>query len=507
MSTATATHNSGSFMDMFLGPTPLWYKQAVIAALVLNVPAYLILGPLVTSWIILAEFIFTLAMALKCFPLQPGGLLGLQVVAMGLTDSHHVYEEVVHGLPVILLVIFMVAGVHFLREMLFKFINKVLLGIQSRVVMNFVTVVVVAVMSAFLDALTILAVLIALATTFYLVYEKVITKMGQEPGLPSSDAHIEDKHLEDLEGFRAFLRGLLMHGAVATAIGGVCTLVGEPENIVIGNQAGWDFLTFAGKVAPATMPTLFAGLLMCFLLEKIRPFGKFFGYGAELPENVRKVLAEENARIAETETDADRLVIKIQVVVSILMILALSLHLAEIGLIGLGVIVLASAMLGQTDEHKLGQAFVDGLPFASLLVVFYVIVAMINDQAMFTPVMTWVLGMEGGMQVFMVFLTNGLLSAISDNVFVATIYMDQITPLFEQGVLTRELYEAQSVAVVMGTGIPSMSTPNGQAAFLFLLMSGIAPRIRLGYVKMVYMAVPYFLICTAVAGVVMYNWL
>ena len=291
MSTATATHNSGSFMDMFLGPTPLWYKQAVIAALVLNVPAYFILGPLVTSWIILAEFIFTLAMALKCFPLQPGGLLGLQVVAMGLTDSHHVYEEVVHGLPVILLVIFMVAGVHFLREMLFKFINKVLLGIQSRVVMNFVTVVVVAVMSAFLDALTILAVLIALATTFYVVYEKVITKMGQEPGLPSSDAHIEEKHLEDLEGFRAFLRGLLMHGAVATAIGGVCTLVGEPENIVIGNQAGWDFLTFAGKVAPATMPTLIAGLLMCFLLEKIRPFGKFFGYGAELPENVRTVLA------------------------------------------------------------------------------------------------------------------------------------------------------------------------------------------------------------------------
>ena len=61
-------------MELFLGPTPMWYKQAVIAALVLNVPAYFILGPLVTSWIILFEFIFTLAMALKCFPLQPGGL-------------------------------------------------------------------------------------------------------------------------------------------------------------------------------------------------------------------------------------------------------------------------------------------------------------------------------------------------------------------------------------------------------------------------------------------------
>ena len=104
MSTATAsdTHNSARLLDTFLGPTPLWYKKAVIAALVLNVPAFFFLGPLVTSWIILFEFIFTLAMALKCFPLQPGGLLALQVLALGLTDTYHVYEEVIHGLPVIL---------------------------------------------------------------------------------------------------------------------------------------------------------------------------------------------------------------------------------------------------------------------------------------------------------------------------------------------------------------------------------------------------------------------
>ena len=67
-------------MDMFLGPTPLWYKQAVIAALVLNVPAYFILGPLVTSWIILAEFIFTLAMALKCFHSSLAVYLGFKLL-------------------------------------------------------------------------------------------------------------------------------------------------------------------------------------------------------------------------------------------------------------------------------------------------------------------------------------------------------------------------------------------------------------------------------------------
>ena len=373
--------------------------------------------------------------------------------------------------------------------------------------MNFATVVVVSVLSAFLDALTILAILVALTMTFYHVYERTITKVGREPGLPSDDSHIEESHLQDLEAFRGYLRGLLMHGAVATAIGGVSTLVGEPENIVIGSHTGWDFVTFFLVSAPATMPTLISGFIMCILLEWIRPFGKFFGYGNELPEDVREVLAEEDSRIQESETARDRLVIKIQICLFVIMVIALSLHLAEVGLIGLGIIILASSMLGETDEHSLGKAFVEGLPFASLLVVFFAIVAMINDQQMFTPVMEWVLSLDGRMQVFMVFVTNGALSAISDNVFVATIYMDQISPLLEQGVLSREIYDAQSVAVVMGTGIPSMSTPNGQAAFLFLLMSGIAPKIRLGYVKMVFMALPYFIITSVTAGVVMYNWL
>lgn len=495
--------NASSPFDMFLGHTPNWYKKSVLAALGLNVVFYFVLGPLVTSWIILFEFIGTLAMALKCFPLQPGGLLALQALILQLTDTHIVYEEVEHGLPVILLVIFMVAGVHFLRDVLFRIINKMLLGIQSRVIMNLVTIVVVSILSAFLDALTILAVLVAIATGFYSVYEKVVSRVGYHDDPDPNDGHIDELHRDDLDKFRAFLRGLLMHGAVGTAIGGVCTLVGEPENIVIGNAAGWDFLTFIQMVSPATMPTLFAGFATCVVIEKMR----WFGYGAELPFNVRQILFEEDKKMREASTDGDRLLMVFQAIIAVLMVAALSMHLAEIGLIGLGVIVLASSLTGITDEHRLAEAFSPGLPFASLLVVFYVIVAMIESQHMFVPVMDWVLQMEGQQQVFMVFLTNGLLSAISDNVFVATIYMDQITPLVESGVLSRELYEAQSVAVVMGTGIPSMSTPNGQAAFLFLLMSAIAPKIRLGYGTMVYMAFPYFIVCTAVAGVIMFSWL
>lgn len=41
-----------------------------------------------------------------------------------------------------------------------------------------------------------------------------------------------------------------------------------------------------------------------------------------------------------------------------------------------------------------------------------------------------------------------------------------------------------------------MATPNGQAAFLFLLTSALAPLIRLSYGRMVWMALPYTLVLT-----------
>lgn len=489
-----------SVMKMFLGNTPLWYKQGLIFCLVLNAALYYIAGPLLTAWVILFEFIVTLAFALKCFPLQSGGLLALEALFLRLTDTHTVFEEVEHGLPVILLVIFMVAGVHFLRDMLFRLINHVLLSIQSRLVLNLVTIMVVALLSALLDALTILAILVAIATGFYNVYEKVVSKQGYHDDPDPNDDRIDELHREDLDKFRAFLRGLLMHGAIGTAIGGVCTLVGEPENIVIGSQAGWDFMTFLRMVSPATLPTLVAGFLTCLILEKFR----WFGYGAEIPVNVRQILADEDLKLRQATTRTDRFTLIMQAIIAVLMVAALALHLAEIGLIGLAVIILATSMTGVTDEHRIAEAFAPGLPFASLLVVFYVIVAMIDTQEMFEPVMEWVLTLDSQQQIFMVFLTNGFLSAISDNVFVATIYMDQLKTALDAGEMTRALFDAQSVAVVMGTGIPSMSTPNGQAAFLFLLMSAIAPRIRLGYGRMVWMAFPYFIVCTLVAGAAMY---
>jgi NhaB family Na+:H+ antiporter len=74
---------------------------------------------------------------------------------------------------------------------------------------------------------------------------------------------------------------------------------------------------------------------------------------------------------------------------------------------------------------------------------------------------------------------------------VATVYIGEIEEMFQAGDLTREQFDALAVAINTGTNIPSVATPNGQAAFLFLLTSALAPLIRLSYGKMVIMALPY----------------
>ena len=88
---------------------------------------------------------------------------------------------------------------------------------------------------------------------------------------------------------------------------------------------------------------------------------------------------------------------------------------------------------------------------------------------------------------------------ISDNVFVATVYINEVKAAFDAGNLTHQELEHLAVAINTGTNIPSVGTPNGQAAFLFLLTSALAPLIRLSYGKMVWMALPYTIVMSGTA--------
>jgi NhaB family Na+:H+ antiporter len=117
----------------------------------------------------------------------------------------------------------------------------------------------------------------------------------------------------------------------------------------------------AGLVAGAG-----GGLATCVLLEKLR----WFGYGTLLPDNVRAVLANYAAEDDAERTPRQRAALLVQGAAALILIGCLAFHVAEVGLIGLMVIVLITAFTGITDEHRLGNAFKDAMPFTALLVVF-----------------------------------------------------------------------------------------------------------------------------------------
>ncbi|MBD2858148.1 sodium/proton antiporter NhaB [Spongiibacter sp. KMU-158] len=486
-----------AFYDNFLGNSPVWYKKAIVGFLILNPIILFTLGPFVAGWVLIAEFIFTLAMALKCYPLQPGGLLALEAVVLGMASPETVYHEALNNFEVILLLVFMVAGIYFMKNLLLFVFTKILLGVRSKVVLALMFSLMGAVLSAFLDALTVTAVLIAVGLGFYAVYHRVASggHHSHTHHDHSHDAKVAADARADLEQFRAFLRSLMMHGVVGTALGGVCTLVGEPQNLLIATKMEWSFLEFFLIMAPITMPVLVIGLITCTVLE----LTGWFGYGTKLPESVRVVLEEYAADEDAGRTTRDKLALIVQGCVAIFLVIGLALHLAPVGLIGLTIIVLQTAFNGIVEEHQIGHAFEEALPFTALLVVFFAIVGVIHEQHLFTPIIEHVLAMEGQVRKVMFFVANGVLSAISDNVFVATVYINEVKAAFDAGQLTRYDFDHLAVAINTGTNIPSVATPNGQAAFLFMLTSALAPLIRLSYGRMVLMALPYTITMSSVA--------
>jgi NhaB family Na+:H+ antiporter len=407
-------------------------------------------------------------------------LIAFQALLLGLTDPKHVLHEIETNLEVILLLVFMVSAIFFMKNLLMVIFTKLLQTIRSKILLSLLFVISAAFLSAFLDALTVTAVLITVTIGFYQIFEKSYKS--------------NEINKSEFEHGKSFLADIMMHGAVGTALGGVCTIVGEPQNLLIADKAGWEFMEFFYRMAPVTMPVLVSGLICCVLIERF----KVFNYGFELSDSLRgKIISQANKADAE-RTDLDKLHLAIEAILGICLILALGFHLAPVGVIGLFLMVFLTAFKGITEEHQLGGAFKESLPFTALLVIFFVVVAVISDQKLFTPVIDIVLATSENVQVPLFYLANGALSAISDNVFVATVYMNEIVQALNNNIITQDQFDRLAVAINTGTNLPSVATPNGQAAFLFLLTSSLAPLIGLSYMRMVYKALPYTIVLTLV---------
>jgi Na+/H+ antiporter NhaB len=598
----------------FLGHSSKRFKCFVLVALIINIPVTLIAGKTIGAWCVLCEFLVTLAMALEAYPLQAGGLLVIEANLIGLTNPHTLLHEVTANLNVILMIIFMVASIHFLKNLLLWIFTKILLKIPDKSALSVVMLLAATIMSAFLDALTVSAVVCSVCTGFLGVYYHVVKssrlprlnhlrknrrrasikfelvprvssghdakdhsrqyteaevdeimarprsysgKVAEEDpdspnGLEIDDIQVqipklsdvlakkisaptivadkeEDKDADsekierDISRFKAFLRSLLMHCAVGTTFGGIMTMVGEPQNLIIAERMEWSFGDFMIKVSPVWASVLPCGVLMCILLEKS---GRF-GYGTLMPDDVRQVLQEFETSEYGKMTMRTKVMLAAQGLGAVILVIGLILHLAEVGFIGLTVVILLTSLNGVTEEHEIAHAFLESMPFVSLLVVFFGIVGMIHDRELFKPIIEHVLALDESLQTSVLFLVNGLLSMVSDNVFVATIFVDEINNSFRRGMagvhvsgngasvdhpaghhrvlmedaeshMSRTQFERLGISIVAGTNLPSMATPNGQASLLFILTSNIAPLVHLSYRKMCIMTLPYTIMATTV---------
>lgn len=474
----------------FLGDAPKWYKSFILCCLIANPILYQV-SPFLSGWVLVGEFIFTLAMALKCYPLLPGGLLAIESLFIGMTGVEAVKHEISNNLEVILLLMFMVAGIHFIKDLLLLAFTQILVKIKSKILLSLIFCSMAAFLSAFLDALTVLAVIIAVCMGFYTVYHNCVS--SDKTSL-TDNSGITGDNRKDLDDFRDFLKSLLMHSGVGTALGGVFTIVGEPQNLIIGEQAGWHFAEFALRVLPVSLPVLIAGLCTCILVEKFH----ILGFGTKIPAKVYSILKETSEKQVLNFRLEDKVSLACQALIAVWLIIGLALHLAAVGLIGLSVIVFATSFTGVNNEGKIGKAFTESLPFTSLLCVFFTVVAVIMDQKLFEPIIHFVLSVDKENQLPLFYIANGVLSMVSDNVFVATVYINQVKEAFVSGAISHEQFNHLAIAINAGTNLPSVATPNGQAAFLFLLTSAIAPLIRLSYGRMLVMAIPYTIVLSIV---------
>jgi len=516
-------------INNFMGHAPQWYKILTLVFIIINPILLFVAGNFITGWIILAEFILTLALALKCYPLLPGGLIAIESVFMGMVKPEKVYMEVSHNLEVILLLMFMVAGIYFMKDFLSWLFTKILFLTESKIYLSLMFSFAGAFLSAWLDALTVTAVMMTVALSFYNIYNQtsyskrvpiillkkhpegkykgINLKDENDDSLLDEEEYNRDKELakvyelrrklgrEDLENFNGFLRNLLMHGAVGTALGGISTIVGEPQNLLIGTLMGWSFIDFYVMMAHESIPILFTGLLIVILVEKF----KIFGYGYKLPNRVRNVLYWNMKEHEYKMTQSDHFKLYTQMIVALWLIVGLAFHLAAVGLIGLSVIIFLTNFTGKSEEHQIGKAFEESLPFTALLVVFFSIVGVIQENNLFKPIIDFALSQSGTNQLYSFFIASGILSSISDNVFVATIYIKEAVTAYYKGLISMDQLNSLAIAINVGTNIPSVATPNGQAAFLFLLTSAIASRIKLTYLEMIKLALPYTILLTLIS--------
>ena len=273
-------------------------------------------------------------MALKCYPLQPGGLLAIEAVPSGSRLPRASRRRSSQAFPVILLLIFMVAGIYFLRDLLlFVFTPAADRCAFARRCSSLLFCVVAAVLSAFLDALTVIAVVVTVGLGFYEIYHRVASGKGHDaehdataddaragparddarpvPRVPARAHDACGRRHRDRRRHHAGRR------AAEPADRGARRL--EFRGVLPRDGAGRRFRSRSPGWRPAAWSTGCAGSAT----ER------------SCRTRCARCCASRSRSRAARLSARDRYAIVVQAVVAVLLVLALAFHVADVGLIGL----------------------------------------------------------------------------------------------------------------------------------------------------------------------------
>jgi NhaB family Na+:H+ antiporter len=160
-----------------------------------------------------------------------------------------------------------------------------------------------------------------------------------------------------------------------------------------------------------------------------------------MPERARELIQKDYTKKLNEMTEHNFYVYAVQIIVLVMLVLALAFHVAEVGLIGIGLIIIVTAFTGLIKEHDLGVAFTNAMPFAMLIVVFFAILGVVHEQHLVAPLAEWVFTFSGKAQHLALYFTNGTLSLVSDNVFIATVFINEVENAYAGGIISLMLTE------------------------------------------------------------------
>ena len=117
----------------------------------------------------------------------------MEAYALGLSPASRLEHEVENNIDIILLVTFMVACIHFLKNLLLWIFTNLMIKVESKVALSLSILLTSAIMSAFMDALSVAAVLISVCSGVLTIYMKSVgADVGGGDGHGHGDGH--DSH-------------------------------------------------------------------------------------------------------------------------------------------------------------------------------------------------------------------------------------------------------------------------------------------------------------------------